>query len=53
MKKFLVFLVTTTLAVGVVYGSYWVVKNVSYTVFYESMVIKTISENVKPSCIKN
>lgn len=38
---------------GFVYGSYWVAKTVSYNIFYEDMVIETVKEQVKESCIQN
>ena len=31
----------------IVYGCYWIVKNLSYTIFYEDMVKNTIVEMVK------
>jgi hypothetical protein len=34
------------------YGSYWVVKTLSYSFFYESMVQDTIRELVKPEYLK-
>ena len=36
---------------GVIYGTYWVAKTVSYSIFYEGMVNETITEKVKPSCL--
>jgi hypothetical protein len=36
------------LVCGLIYGTYWVFKTVSYTVFYEDMVIETIHKTVKP-----
>jgi len=35
-----------------IYGAYWVAKAVSYRVFYEDMVKKTITEVVKPEALK-
>jgi hypothetical protein len=35
-------------ACALIYGMYWVFKTVSYSFFYESMVIETIHEQVKP-----
>jgi hypothetical protein len=34
-----------------VYGCYWVAKTGSYWLFYEDMVVETISETVKPECL--
>lgn len=34
------------------YGSYWIAKTVSYKLFYESMVESSITEMVKPECLK-
>lgn len=31
---------------SVMYGSYWVAKNISYVVFYESLVQETVREMV-------
>ena len=36
------------LVCGLMYGSYWIAKTVSYTIFYESMVEQTVREMVKP-----
>ena len=33
---------------GLMYGSYWIAKTVSYAIFYENMVEQTIREMVKP-----
>jgi len=35
-----------------VYGSYWVAKTVSYTIFYEDMVKDTVRQMVKDECLK-
>lgn len=37
----------------IIYGAYWVVKNVSYAIFYEDMVIETMREELKPECFKD
>jgi hypothetical protein len=52
MKDFLVFALLMALGVFVLYGSYWVCKNVSYAIFYEDMVIQSITETVKKTCIR-
>lgn len=36
----------------IVYSSYWIIKTVSYGMFYEDMVIETIHETVKPGALK-
>jgi len=35
-----------------IYGTYWVTKTVSYSIFYEDMVKATITEMVKDECRK-
>lgn len=40
------------LLVGIVYGSYFVTKRLSYSFFYEDMVKATIIETVKPEYVK-
>jgi len=35
------------------YGCYWVGKSLSYSIFYEDMVVQTIRETVKPECLKD
>lgn len=37
---------------AVLYGSYWLAKTVSYTIFYESMVEQTVREMVKAASLK-
>lgn len=51
MKDFIAVISTLTILCFVVYGAYWVAKNVSYSIFYEDMVEKTIIETVKNSCL--
>jgi hypothetical protein len=36
----------------IVYGVYYLGKNISYSLFYEDMVTQTITENVKMECLK-
>lgn len=36
-----------------IYGAYWIVKNVSYAIFYESLVEETICAEVKPQFLIN
>ncbi len=36
----------------IIYFSYWVVKTISYSVFYESMVEDTVREMVKPEYLR-
>lgn len=40
------------LVCSLIYGSYWVAKTVSYSIFYEDMVQQTISEMVKAGVLK-
>lgn len=51
MKDLLLALLGLVFAGCLTYGGYWVAKNVSYAVFYEGMVIETINETVKDSCL--
>jgi len=52
MKDVLMLIATLIFGATIIYAGYWVTKNVSYAIFYESMVQETIIENVKKSCIK-
>jgi len=36
----------------IMYGCYWVVKSVSYTLFYEDMVQETVREMVRANALK-
>ncbi len=36
----------------VIYGLFWLVKNISYWIFYEDMVRETIIQMVKPEYLK-
>lgn len=38
--------------IAVMYGMYWLAKNLSYSFFYKDMVIETIKETVKQSSLK-
>ena len=37
---------------GILYGTYWIAKTVSYEIFYEDMVEDTVREMVKPEYLK-
>lgn len=52
MKTIIARTALITLAVVLIYGGYWIAKNVSYFVFYEDMVIETIKETIKPEYLK-
>jgi hypothetical protein len=52
MKDILLFISGFLLVVVVIYSMYWIFKTVSYEVFYESMVQKTVQEIVKTDCLK-
>lgn len=52
MKELLGGLALVALAAAIIYGTYWVGKTVSYSIFYEDMVQGTIKELVKTKCIK-
>ena len=51
-KKILSLLIILTICCSILYGIYWVTKTVSYSVFYEDMVVRTIVKNVKPEALK-
>ena len=48
MKDILKSFVGLAIMLAILYGVYWVGKNVSYAVFYEDMVLETIKQTVKP-----
>ena len=52
MKDLFVGLLLLLLSIAVIYGGYWLAKNVSYALFYEGMVEGTVKELVKNTCIK-
>jgi hypothetical protein len=35
-----------------IYGCYWVAKTVSYSIFYEDMVVETVKELVRENCLR-
>lgn len=39
------------ITIFMIWGCYWVVKSVSYNLFYEDMVIQTIQEQVKKEAL--
>jgi hypothetical protein len=41
------------LGLAALYGAYWVVKHVSYSLFYRSMVERTVRDMVKPSALRD
>jgi len=47
MKDLIEALLTLDILIALVYGCYWLAKNISYSVFYEEMVIDSIKEVVK------
>ena len=48
MKKVLAVIFGILIFFGVIYSMYWVVKTISYTIFYQDMVEETVREMVKP-----
>jgi len=40
------------LVASLIYGSYWIAKTVSYSVFYEGMVRETVREMVKEGALR-
>jgi len=53
MKDLLVGIVAVSLAVGLVYGGYWLTKTLSYSFFYEDMVQETVRELVKSDSLRS
>ena len=51
MKDFMIGLFAICCFCAIAYFSYSIIKTVSYSIFYEDMVIDTIKETVKASCI--
>jgi len=52
MKEIIGGIAGLAVLIGVIYGCYYVGKNVSYSLFYEDMVIDTIKETVVTSALK-
>ncbi len=52
MKDLILVVIGAVVVCSVIYGMYWIGKTVSYSFFYETMVKESITEMVKPSCLK-
>lgn len=52
LKVIVVGIVSIFFSLSILYGCYWVAKTVSYSFFYEDMVIRTINKTVKPEALK-
>ena len=52
LKYMILGIIGALVLVGVIYGCYWLAKIISYSIFYENMVIKTIKEVVKSESLK-
>jgi hypothetical protein len=52
MKDFLLLSLAVVAIGSISYGGYWIAKTVSYSLFYEDMVLESIKETVKASCMK-
>lgn len=52
MKNIIVSIIGVVVSLAFGYGCYYVAKNVSYSMFYEDMVIETINEEVQKKCLK-
>lgn len=52
MKEILGGLLAIVVTVFFIWGTYWIVKTVSYNLFYESMVKQTVVEMVKKEALK-
>ena len=46
------FLIAIAILASITYGCYWIVKTVSYSLFYEDMVRQTIIDMVNESALK-
>lgn len=53
MKEFAGIIAGLVIVCGIIYGGYWLAKTVSYSLFYEDMVQKTITEMVKADALKD
>ena len=53
MKNGIIYLLVTAFTLLLIYGTYWIAKTVSYSIFYESMVEDTIIEMVKQESLKS
>ena len=51
MKQSIAIIIGIITVIFFVYGCYWVAKTVSYKVFYEDMVQKTVTEMVEPEAL--
>lgn len=52
MKDFLAFVLAVIIVCSAVVGIYYIAKHLSYSIWYEDMVIDTVVENVKEECLK-
>ncbi len=46
MKDLMAIIAGLILIIAFIYGMYWIAKTVSYSIFYEDMVIETIRDTV-------
>ena len=51
-KEFLLLFLGLVVSFNVLYGAFWVAKNVSYALFYQEMVQQTVRDMVKDSALK-
>jgi len=52
MKDLMIVIGSILVTIFFLYGAYYVAKNISYSLFYEDMVIETIKELVKKEGLK-
>ena len=52
MKQIGTWLVIALATVAFIYGGYWVVKHISYSLWYEDMVKQTVRSMVKPDALR-
>jgi hypothetical protein len=52
LKEIIYGLIGLAMSIGFIYGMYWIAKTISYQIFYEDMVQRTVTEMVKPEYLK-
>ena len=52
MKKTIAYIATILIVIGSIWFGYFIVKNISYKIFYKSMVEQTVRDMVKSDFLK-
>ncbi len=52
MKDLILTIIGASIVMAIVYVAYWPGKTISYSIFYEDMVLDSIKGIVKLNCIK-